>query len=109
MEMVLYNSLALIVGVLKDQEKVEQKHLREAESLAAMGKAVFSLAHDLKTPLIGIGGLSRLIQKGLKGDDPNQEKLNLIIREVQRLEKMMGKCWIFPPWNCTDPRRMLIS
>ncbi len=110
MEMVLYNSLALIVGVLKDQEKVEQKQLREAESLAAMGKAVFSLAHDLKTPLIGIGGLSRLIQKGLKGDDPNQEKLDLIIREVQRLEKMMGKCWIFPgPWNCTDPRRMLIS
>ncbi len=43
MEMVLYNSLALIVGVLKDQEKVEQKRLREAEGLAAMGKAVSSL------------------------------------------------------------------
>ncbi len=89
MEMILYNSMAVIVGILKDREKVEQKRLREAENLAAMGKAVSSLAHDLKTPIIGIGISSRLMQKRLKEDDPCRAKLGLIIEEVQRLEKMV--------------------
>ena len=89
MEMVLYNGLALILGILKDREKMEQKRLREAESLTTMGKAVSSLAHDLKTPLIGIGGLSRIIRKRLVGDESSQEKLDIIIQEVLRLEKMV--------------------
>jgi len=89
MEMILYNSMAVIVGILKDREKVEQRRMQEAESLAAMGKAVSSLAHDLKTPIIGIGISSRLMQKRLKEDDPCQGKLKLIVEEVQRLEKMV--------------------
>jgi two-component system sensor histidine kinase HydH len=89
MEMVLYNSLALILGILKEQEKVEQRRLQEAQSLAAMGKAVSSLAHDLKTPLIAIGILTHFMRKRLKEGDPGQEKLDLIIGEVQRLEKMV--------------------
>jgi two-component system sensor histidine kinase HydH len=88
-EMVLYNGLAMIVGILKDREEVEEKRLREAESLTAMGKAVSILAHDLKTPLIGIGGLSFLLRKRLAGDYSCQAKLDIIIREVQRLEKMV--------------------
>jgi two-component system sensor histidine kinase HydH len=89
MELVLYNIWAIILGILKDREMAEQKRSREAESLAAMGKAVSSLAHDLKTPLIAIGGLSRLVQKRLKKDNQSQEKLDIIIREIQRLEKMV--------------------
>ena len=89
MEMILYNSLAVVVGIMKDREKVEEKRLREAESLASMGKSVSSLAHDLKTPIIGIGILSRSMKKRLKEDDPCQGKLDLIIEEVRRLEKMV--------------------
>lgn len=89
MEMVLYNTVALILGKLKDRERAEQKRLQEAESLAILGKAVSALAHDLKTPLMAIGGFSRSAQKHLPEDDHYREKLNLVIEETQRLENMV--------------------
>jgi len=89
MELVLYNIFAIILGILKDRERAEQRRSRKAESLAVMGRAVSSLAHDLKTPLIAIGGLSRLVQKRLKEDDQSQKNLDIIIHEIQRLEKMV--------------------
>ena len=89
MEMVLYNVVAVILGRLRNQEKAMQKRLHEAERLATVGKAFSGLAHDLKTPLIAIGGLSRLVQKNLEENNPCRNKLDLIIKETQRLEEML--------------------
>lgn len=89
MEMVLYNFVAVILGKLRDRERTMQARLGEAERLAAMGKAVSGLAHDLKTPLIAIGGISRLVQKSLDQNGPHREKLDIIVEETQRLEKMV--------------------
>lgn len=94
MEMVLYNVVASILGILRDREQVKQKQLIEGESLAAMGRAVSCLAHDMKTPLIAIGGFTRLVQKQIakercKSHGPCQEKLEIVIKETQRLEWMV--------------------
>lgn len=89
MEMALYNAAAIILGILKDREQEGQRRLREAESLAAMGKAVSGLAHDMKTPLVAIGGFSRLLKKHLDEDDPYREKVDVIIEETLRLENMI--------------------
>jgi len=50
MEMVLYNVVGMILGILRDRERAGQRQLKEFESLASIGKAVFELAHDMKTP-----------------------------------------------------------
>lgn len=89
MEMVLYNVVAIILGRLRDQEKAAQKRLQEAERLASLGRAFSGLAHDLKTPLIAIGGLSRIVQKKLEENNPCRNKLDVIIRETRRLEEMV--------------------
>jgi signal transduction histidine kinase len=89
LEMVLYNLVAVVLGILRDREKREQLRLREAESLAAIGKAVSFLAHDMKTPLIAIGGFRRSIKRSHKFDQKGNEKLEIIIQEAQRLENMV--------------------
>ena len=89
MEIILYNVVGSIIGRLRDRELADQKRLREVESLSAMGRAVSCLAHDIKTSLIAIGGISRLLRKNLKKDDPYRKKLDIVVEETQRLENMV--------------------
>lgn len=90
MEMVLYNVVALILGKLRDRERVAQGRLWQSERLAAVGRAVSCLAHDLKTPLIAIGGLGRLVRKNIENKNFSiKEKLDIIVKEANRLEKMV--------------------
>ena len=88
-EVMLYNGLAVLLGVLRNREWREQRRSRQAERLAAMGKAVSSVAHDMKIPLIAIGGFSRLVQKHIHQDHPDRQKLGIVIEETRRLENLV--------------------
>jgi len=79
----------LSLGWLKDKEATQQHKRRKAESLAAIGRAVSMIAHDLKTPLVAIGGLSRQLSKKLAADSPQGEKIKVIRQQADRLESMV--------------------
>ena len=89
MEMVLYNLVGVILGILRDRERAGQRRLREFEGLASIGKAVSGLAHDMKTPLVAIGGIIRLLRRNLEKDSLDVRKLDIVIEETQRLEYMV--------------------
>jgi signal transduction histidine kinase len=80
----------LLDGMWKliQREKAERA-LRESEGLAAIGRALSSVAHDMKTPLVAIGGFSRLVQGHLSEDSPDRRKLGIVLGETERLEKMV--------------------
>lgn len=71
------------------QRERAQKALRESESLAAMGRALSGVAHDMKTPLIAIGGFTGIVHKHLEKTDPDREKLEIVLKEARRLEGMV--------------------
>lgn len=82
----LYKNLAETHKLLQDA----RHRLVHTAHLAAIGEMAASLTHELKTPLVAIGGfavrLSRLLQ-----DDPEQRHcLNTIISESHRLERLLG-------------------
>lgn len=72
-----------------EERKRVVKALLESESLAAMGRALSSVAHDMKTPLIAIGGFTRLARNHMEKTDPYRQKLDIVIKETQRLEAMV--------------------
>lgn len=84
----LYNGLAVLVGLLRSRETAASERLLQAEHLALIGRSLAAVAHDMKTPLIVIGGLTRRVWEKMDADDPAREKLALVIREATRMEEM---------------------
>ena len=89
LEMVIYFIVALLLGFLVERERRRERALRQAESLAAIGRTVSELAHDMKGPLIAIHGFANQISKRLESDHPDKEKLRMMIQEAACLESMV--------------------
>ncbi|MCK5526588.1 MAG: response regulator, partial [Candidatus Latescibacteria bacterium] len=73
-------------------QELQENHARlmSAERLAAVGEMAAQIIHEIKTPLISIGGFARLIRKTLPTDDPNIiSYLTIISEEVSRLERVI--------------------
>jgi signal transduction histidine kinase len=71
------------------QRRQSDKALQQAENLAAIGKALSGLAHDLRIPIVAIGGFTRLVQRHMGKDNPDRDKLEIVAKEVLRMETMM--------------------
>lgn len=66
-----------------------QARLIESERMAAVGLWTSMIAHEIKNPLVSIGGLARSVKKGISSDHPHHEILGTIVDEVLRLEALV--------------------
>ncbi len=69
-----------------------EKEFRFMEKLAAVGKAVAHVVHEIRKPLMLIGGFARQVGhcEALKEDDKDRHKLQIIVEEVRRLETLLN-------------------
>jgi signal transduction histidine kinase len=70
--------------------KESQERLLRSERFAAVGEAASYVSHEIKNPLMVIGGLAHQVAKRLEDRPELQEKLRLIREEVRRLETFLG-------------------
>ena len=89
MEILLFNLVGGVLGWLRDREISHQERLREMDRLAAMGRAVSSIAHDIKSPLVAIGGLTNQVRRKMATDDPARPKLDIVVKQTARLEALV--------------------
>lgn len=72
-----------------------QEYLLKHERLADIGRLATTCAHELKTPLVAIGGYARRAMKKMqnhkKASVSNLEELKVIIDEVERLETITSE------------------
>lgn len=80
------------VAVIRDltEEKRLQQQLLESQKLASLGKVVEGVAHEVRNPLLSIGGFARRISNQTEEGAPTKKYLNAIIKDVERLEKMVN-------------------
>lgn len=93
-QIIIFNVFGLFLGLLRERELRRQQQLRETESLAAMGKAISCIAHDMKTPLMAIGGFIQQVKRKI-ADDKLARKLDFTFEQVQRLEVLVGDMLAF--------------
>ncbi|OAG28747.1 two-component system sensor histidine kinase NtrB [Thermodesulfatator autotrophicus] len=81
----------IFTAIVRDvtQEKEMERRLLESEKLAAVGIAASRIVHDIKNPLIAIGGfVFSLLKK--ESSEEKRQKLELILREIKCLEKLLS-------------------
>ena len=83
-----------------DELKVARERLIESEKMVAIGEMASGLAHEIRNPLVSIGGFVRRLNKKFSGDDQVQSYFQVIINEVERLEKTLNEIMDFSQ----DPR-----
>jgi PAS domain S-box-containing protein len=71
---------------LRERKRLEEELLRN-ERLSALGRAAAHITHEIKNPLMLIGGFARQVLKDIPSDlEHDKEKLRIMVDEVQRLE-----------------------
>jgi two-component system, NtrC family, sensor histidine kinase HydH len=80
--------------------KAARERLIESEKMVAVGEMASGLAHEIRNPLVSIGGFVRRLNKRYQDDAQVQSYFQVIINEVERLEKILNEIMDFSQ----DPR-----
>ncbi|MFA4904558.1 MAG: ATP-binding protein [Desulfobaccales bacterium] len=80
-------------GIIRDitEYKEMEERVLQSERLAAVGNTVTHIAHEIKNPLLIIGGFARQLLKTPNLDDKSNRKLSMIAEEVSHLEEMVAE------------------
>ncbi len=90
----LHNNKGRVIGTvitfqdLTEMKKMEAK-LKRADILATAGRLAASVAHEIRNPLASISGAVQLLIEDLKGKSEFDKPLELIFREVDRINNLV--------------------
>ena len=76
-----------------------RERMLESDRLAALSSLAAGMAHEIRNPLVAIGGFARRIFKQVKKDLPIKGYAEVILEEVSRLEKVLREILDFAGEN----------
>jgi signal transduction histidine kinase len=105
-EIELFRSVATTIGVTLQNSQVYER-MKERDRLAALGQMAAGLAHEIRNPLGSIKGAAQFLQPSIStagasaagasssrasaGVGDKEEFLNIIVEEVNRLNKIVSQ------------------
>lgn len=80
------------IAVFQDLTEVHEmrERVRKADRLAAIGELSAGIAHELRNPLASISGSIEMLYNELKLDGENTRLMELIMRESDRLDRIIS-------------------
>ena len=117
LEILLYNVIGFLTGFLAERERIQkveqqratkrleesyatlrrqadlileiEEQLRRADRLSALGELSAGMAHEIRNPLGAIRGTAEILQEGIPPDDKRYEFACILIKEVDRLNRVV--------------------
>ncbi|MEJ2492208.1 MAG: ATP-binding protein [Desulfuromonadales bacterium] len=117
LEIVLYNVIGCLTGFLAERERQQkiryqktaeslresyrklrdqadqiiaiEEQLRRADRLSALGELSAGMAHEIRNPLGAIKGTAEILREGVAQEDPKREFADILITEVDRLNRVL--------------------
>ncbi len=68
-----------------------QKRLIEQEKFRSLGEMTASIAHEIKNPLVIIGGFAKRLAKKMQNEHTEDKYIDIILKEASRLEKILNE------------------
>ena len=88
----LGGSIRSVDGIIMDitgRMKMQEELVRSGE-LKTISEISARLAHEIRNPLVSAGGFARRLLSSMDQEDPNREKVKIIVKEVGRLEAILN-------------------
>lgn len=134
-ELTIFSAAGLVAGYLSDRERSHRDSLertrtelekvylelrenvtkmKKAERLSAAGQLAASLAHEIRNPLASISGAAGILQRRTARPEYQQDSLEIIQKESQRLNKLLTGFLNFakprsPRLQRTDIKELMLS
>lgn len=83
------HKITAVVGFFRDlrDRRLLQERLLQNERLVVLGQMAAHISHEIKNPLMVIGGFARQVRENFDGPkEKNLAKLQIVIDEIKRLE-----------------------
>ncbi len=106
---------AMIYSHLEETNKSlreTQERLIQQERMAALGEMATSIAHEIRNPLVSIGGFARRLKDKMPNDEQARRYSDIIYQEVNRLERILQEILAFakessPAYVSTDINKVI--
>jgi len=106
----LIESYLNLVEVKKEMKRIEEreKAVVETEKMAAVGRIAAHIAHEIRNPLVTMGGYAKRILKHAAAGEVDAKKFarsaDIILKESERLEKTLSNVMDF-----TKPSKYILE
>lgn len=77
------------------QLKETQERLIRSERLAVIGNMAAYIAHEIRNPLVTVGGFARAILRDITNNKQTKRNVEIIVEEVGRLERILANIMDF--------------
>jgi two-component system sensor histidine kinase PilS (NtrC family) len=83
--------------VFQDLTEIKQieEEMKRVEGLAVIGELAAKIAHEIRNPMASISGSIQMLKGGLEKDDINSRLMEIVSREVERLNNLVNDFLVF--------------